>query len=178
MSNILIGENDDATIRLAGVVQDSIVDGYGIRMSIFAQGCPHNCKGCHNPQSHSFTGGYEEKISSLYEKCSTNPLLKGITLSGGEPFCQAEAFIPLCKAVKKIGMDVWAYTGYTYEALVANVVPYGKELLSLVDVLVDGPFVEGSLNLLLWYRGSENQRVIDVKKTIESGNISEIIFDE
>lgn len=173
-----IDKNEDTEIRLAGLVQDSIVDGYGIRMSIFTQGCPHNCKGCHNPQSHSFEGGYEEKISELYQKCKSNPLLKGITLSGGEPFCQAEKFIPLCRSVHELGMDVWAYSGYTYEELLAGAVPYGKELLSHIDVLVDGPYKEEQANLLLWYRGSENQRVIDIKRTKETGNICMMSFDE
>lgn len=166
-------------LRLSGVVNDSIVDGSGIRLAIFTQGCPHGCAGCHNPQTHDKNGGYDEEAQVLYDRLCQNPLAKGITLSGGEPFMQAVALIPLCRAVKAIGngraKDIWIYSGFLYEQLLNDVVPGSAELLRLCDVLVDGKFEQERLNLNLWYRGSSNQRVIDVKSSLECGEV--VIFD-
>lgn len=152
-------------IKLSGVAKQSIVDGKGIRYTIFTQGCPHNCNGCHNPQTHDFSGGYLQSIDGIIEDIKSNPLICGITLSGGEPFCQAEVLIELAKEVKKLGKNVWAYSGYTYEQLANNAQPYSSDLLDLVDVLVDGRFVLEKRDLTLLFRGSSNQRIIDCNET-------------
>ena len=109
--------NTASNLRISGVVAESIVDGPGFRYVVFTQGCPHHCPGCHNPQTHSFEGGYDADIPAMLEEIRRDPLLDGITLSGGEPFCQPEALIPLAKAVKEMGKTVFAYTGYTLEQL-------------------------------------------------------------
>ncbi|WMJ23233.1 anaerobic ribonucleoside-triphosphate reductase activating protein [Paludicola sp. MB14-C6] len=161
----------DKQVKLSGVVKESIVDGKGIRYVIFTQGCPHNCEGCHNPDTHDFAKGYFESTQVLFEQIKSNPLLKGITLSGGEPFCQAEALLDLVKKVKAIGKDVWAYSGYTYEQLQQQPQPFAKELLNEVDVLVDGKFVLSQRDLTLLFRGSKNQRLIDCNKTRAANDI-------
>lgn len=166
------------TLRLSGIVSDSIVDGAGIRMTVFTQGCPHNCKGCHNPQTHDFKAGYDETVESVFEKFLKNPMLKGITLSGGEPFCQADALIELCELVKSKNKDIWAYSGYTFEKLKNNITPNSKKLLGLVDVLVDGKFVLELRDLTLTFRGSSNQRIIDVKKSLAEDKVITIDYDE
>ena len=153
-------------LRLSGVVTDSIVDGKGIRMTVFVQGCPHHCPGCHNPQTHDFSAGYEDSVDRLVEKLKEDPLQCGVTLSGGEPFCQAVALFELAKKVKALGKNVWAYSGYTFEELTSGKIPFAKELLSVCDVLVDGRFLIEQRNLTLPFRGSENQRVLDVAASL------------
>ncbi len=155
-------------LRIAGVVKESIVDGPGLRFVVFAQGCKHNCFGCQNPHTHSFTGGTLVTIDSILEQVKKNPLLDGVTLSGGEPFEQAEVLSKLARRVKKLGLNVITYTGYTYEEIVAG---FGElegwdSLLNATDILVDGRFMLDKKNILLKFRGSENQRIIDVKETM------------
>ncbi|MEG6613967.1 anaerobic ribonucleoside-triphosphate reductase activating protein [Pseudoclostridium thermosuccinogenes] len=166
----------DTQIRIAGIIKESIVDGPGIRIVVFAQGCKHNCPGCHNPQTHSFEGGTLVPIDHILEIARKNPLLDGITLSGGEPFEQAEALAVLAREAKKLHLDVMTYTGYTYEYLVAKASDHKgwKDLLDESDILVDGRFELDKRNLLLKFRGSENQRIIDLKKTRESGKVVEV----
>ena len=160
------------TIRLSGVVGDSIVDGPGLRMTVFTQGCPHHCEGCHNPQTHDFSGGYDETAASLLEKLKSDPLQCGVTLSGGEPFCQAGPLIAFCRAVRALGKSVWAYSGYTFEELTGPAAPpRAKELLELCDVLIDGRFLLAERDLTLTFRGSRNQRVIDVQKSLAEGRV-------
>ena len=151
-------------IKISGVVNDSIVDGAGFRLTVFTQGCHHNCPGCHNRQTHDPEGGFWSDTEDILNVAAENPLLDGITLSGGEPFCQPEALIPLAKAVKEMGKTVFAYTGYTLEQLLelAKSRPAIKELLRLCDTLVDGPYVEALRDLDLEFRGSSNQRLIDL----------------
>lgn len=151
-------------LRLSGIIDESIVDGPGIRYVIFTQGCPHHCPGCHNPQTHDFSGGFNADIPAILEAIREDPLLDGITLSGGEPFCQAEALIPLVKEVRKMGMTVFVYSGYTLEQLLelGKAKPEVIELLKLCDTLVDGPYVEALRDLDLEFRGSSNQRLIDL----------------
>lgn len=158
-------------IRLAGTVNDSIVDGEGIRFVIFVQGCVHNCPGCHNPQTHDFTQGYETDTDELLEKIKANPLLDGVTFSGGEPFCQPAPLCEIAKEVKKLGLNVVCYSGYTFEELIKLSKDDSdiKELLALTDILIDGRFVLEKRNLLLKFRGSDNQRIIDVKRSLETG---------
>ena len=156
-------------IRLAGIVNDSITDGPGLRMTVFTQGCPHHCPGCHNPQTHDFSGGTLASPEEILAKYAGNPLLQGITLSGGEPFCQAEALLPVCRGVRELQGNVWVYSGYTYEELLSDAVPFGAELLALCDVLVDGRYLENERDLTLLFRGSRNQRVIDLAASRKAG---------
>ena len=160
-------------IRIAGLVEDSIVDGPGLRLTVFAQGCLHNCLGCHNVHTHSFTGGSLLGVESIINRVRANPLLDGVTLSGGEPFEQAESFVVLAKMVQALGLNVITYTGYTYERLVAGGAnrPGWQMLLDQTDYLVDGRFVLDKRNLMLRYRGSENQRIIDLKRTRQENTV-------
>jgi anaerobic ribonucleoside-triphosphate reductase activating protein len=160
-------------MRIAGLVNDSIVDGPGIRFSVFAQGCPHKCPGCHNPLSHDPMGGSEIMVEDIIAKLSKNPLLDGVTITGGEPFFQAEECFRIAKTAHEKGLNVWTYTGYTYEQLTAgqDQHPGWKELLEETDVLVDGRFVLEQRSLEIKFRGSRNQRLIDIKKTLAAGEI-------
>lgn len=162
-------------IRLAApITTGSIVDGPGLRAVIWTQGCPHHCKGCHNPQTHSFEGGSEVEVRDIILKISGLKLHKGITISGGEPLEQAAACGEIAKHVKAMGMDVWIYTGYIFEDIIKKCEvarPEWKQLLNYCDVMVDGPFIEQKKNLLLKFRGSENQRLIDVRKSLEEGKV-------
>ena len=149
-------------IRIAGIEEESIVDGPGIRMVVFTQGCKHNCPGCHNPESHSFTGGYLKDIDEILEDIKANPLLDGLTLSGGDPFEQWEAASSLAREVRKLGLNVVTYTGYTFEEILK--VDNFKELLLETDILIDGKYEEKEKSLLLQFRGSKNQRIIDMER--------------
>ncbi|MCI5892609.1 MAG: anaerobic ribonucleoside-triphosphate reductase activating protein [Clostridiales bacterium] len=155
-------------IRIAGIVRESIVDGDGIRFVVFVQGCPHRCEGCHNPQTHDFEGGSIVSTDKILQEFRKNPLLAGITFSGGEPFCQAQPLAELAEEVVKYGKNVWVYSGYTFEQLFEmsqhdnNIL----KLLNIADVLIDGRFMLEQKSLLLRFRGSKNQRMIDLKKTM------------
>lgn len=162
----------DNMIRISGIVSESIVDGTGIRYVIFTQGCIHNCKGCHNPETHDPQGGKLKSSDEIFDEVSRNPLLKGITFSGGEPFLQAEKLANLAMKIKNIGKDIWCYTGFCYEELLGNTVDNSLKLLSLVDVLVDGKFELEQRDLTLLFRGSKNQRVIDCKKSLRQKEIT------
>ncbi|MBQ7093370.1 MAG: anaerobic ribonucleoside-triphosphate reductase activating protein, partial [Clostridia bacterium] len=140
-------------LRIAGVIRESIVDGPGLRFVVFTQGCTHNCEGCHNPATHALDGGYEINADRILTEFFKNPLLKGITLSGGEPFLQAGELVPIAKAVKAGKKDVVIYTGYTLEALRAMNNDDVNELLSYCDVLVDGPFILAQRDLTLTFKG-------------------------
>ncbi len=158
-------------LRIAGTVNDSIVDGPGIRYVIFTQGCPHHCEGCHNPQTHDFAGGKDADIEKIISDILDNPILSGVTFSGGEPFCQADALVPVAEVIKAHGKHLMIYTGYMMEHLQKMDNEGVKSLLELADVIVDGPFVLEEKNLTLSFRGSENQRVIDMVKTRKAGEI-------
>ena len=134
-------------IRIAGTVQDSIVDGPGLRYVIFTQGCPHRCEGCHNPETHDFSGGKLTDTDALFEECTENPLTGGVTFSGGEPFCQAEALYELGKRFKERGLHLMAYSGWTFEELLikAESEEYIGKLLSILDFLVDFAIIPISL---------------------------------
>ena len=159
------------SIRIAGVIGESIVDGPGIRFTIFTQGCKHHCHGCHNPQTHDFDGGKLVTVESVLEQIRKNPLLDGITLSGGEPFEQAEACSELAKAVHAMKLNVMTYSGYTFEEILAGMDDRRswKELLRETEILVDGRFELARKSLLLKFRGSANQRLLDVKKLLKEG---------
>ncbi len=163
-------------IRIAGLTSDSIVDGKGFRFVIFTQGCLHHCKGCHNPETWAMDGGNLMDISEIESMIARNGLLDGITFSGGDPFYQPEACAKIAKWAKERGLNIWAYTGFLYEELLN--MPEVKEFLDLVDVLVDGPFTLEEKSLLLNFRGSKNQRVIDLNETRKTGEIVLLDVDD
>lgn len=153
-------------IRLAADLQaDSIVDGEGIRTVIWTQGCPHHCKGCHNPQTHDFHDGVEVDVTDVIRELKKIKGQDGITLSGGDPVCQSEACLEICKAAHTLGLNVWCYTGFTYEMMIRN--SKHRKLLEEIDVLVDGKFILEQKSYDIDFRGSKNQRIIDVKKSLE-----------
>lgn len=162
----------DEQIRLAGVVKESIVDGPGIRYTIFTQGCPHKCEGCHNPQTHDLNAGKLVSIEKIVNSIHENPLLKGVTLSGGEPFLQAKN---LAKLVAKLDdrLNVITYTGFEFEYLLkyANEKNGYMDLLKCTDILIDGKFDINLKSEFLEFRGSSNQRVIDVKKSLKRNEV-------
>ncbi len=163
----------EVKLRIAGIVNDSVVDGLGIRMTLFTQGCPHRCPGCHNQHTHDFGGGYDITLGEIAQRVKGNPLLDGMTFSGGEPFEQAEALAQLAVWLHENGLNVWCYSGYTLEELQEKAKTNGQVgvLLDNTDVLVDGRFIEAEKNLMLNFRGSANQRVIDMNRTREQGEI-------
>lgn len=164
-------------INLYGTVGDSIVDGPGLRAAVFVQGCSHHCPGCHNPESQPFEGGELTSLDDLMERIRSNGLVKDVTLSGGEPFEQPEACAELARRLREEGYGLWAYTGYLYEDLLAQAQQEGPraqaiaQLLGSLDVLVDGPFVQSKKSYMLKWRGSSNQRVIDMKATRAAGRV-------
>ena len=161
------------TIRLYGLVTDSIVDGPGFRTAIFVQGCPYHCEGCHNPQSQPFEGGTVWTLDDVEKKFTNNPLLSGITLSGGEPAEQAAPCAELAHRAHQKGLNVWTYSGSTLEKLTerAKNDPGLQRLLNETDVLVDGPFILAQRSLELDFCGSKNQRLIDMNATRREGRI-------
>jgi len=158
-------------IRIAGTVNDSIVDGPGLRYVVFVQGCPHHCPGCHNPETWDFNGGKEVNAFDLVQEMASNPLLSGLTLSGGEPFDQPEVSVWLAVNARLQGKNVWCYTGYTWEEILEKNKQEWNNLLRITNVLVDGPFIQEQKSLDLDYRGSRNQRLIDVHKSLVQGKV-------
>lgn len=158
-------------MRIANTVSDSIVDGPGLRFTVFTQGCPHRCPGCHNPETHDPAGGREVSVAELEEEMGKNPLTDGLTLSGGDPFCQAAECAALARIAHEKGLNVWTYTGYTYERLLEGNLPGALELLEQTDVLVDGPFLMAEKSYEALFRGSANQRLIDVKQSKAAGHV-------
>lgn len=161
-------------IRLSGISKESVVDGLGIRYVLYAQGCPHHCKGCHNPSTHSYEGGELMDIESIVSDIKKYPMLDGLTLSGGECFEQAAEFAIMAEEVKAMGLNVWAYTGYTLEEIMLhkNERRGWNELINHIDVLVDGKYQEDDKDLALCFRGSKNQRIIDMQKTLSTGKLN------
>ena len=160
-----------SVMRIANTVSDSIVDGPGLRFTVFTQGCPHGCPGCHNPETHDRHGGREVSVDELAGQMARNPLTDGLTLSGGDPFLQARACAALARIAHEKGLNVWTYTGYTYERLLEGEIPDAEALLEETDVLVDGPFVEALKSYEALFRGSTNQRLIDVARSRAAGRI-------
>ena len=162
----------DTRLKVSGIIDESIVDGPGLRLTVFVQGCPHHCPGCHNPQTHDFEGGYWMDVEDIYKACLENPLLSGVTFSGGEPFCQPAPLYALGCKIKSsgLGLNLMVYSGYTYAQLQAM----AKEnqdvanLLSITDIIVDGPYIEALRNLELKYRGSSNQNVIILSSALDN----------
>lgn len=158
-------------LRISGVVRESIVDGPGIRFVVFTQGCTHACPGCHNPDTHDPMGGYEIEVQKIYDEFIKNPMLKGITFSGGEPMLQPAQLLPLAHMVADLGKDIAIYTGFTFEQLLemGKKTPEIIELLKLSNFLVDGPFVLPQRDLTLTFRGSRNQRIINPALSLARG---------
>ena len=161
-------------LKISGTIPESIVDGKGIRYVIFTQGCPHRCPGCQNPQTHDFAGGKPADTDAILREISQDPLLRGVTFSGGEPFCQPAPLAQLAREIHRRKLDVTVYTGYTLEELWAMHDKDVDDLLAQADVLVDGRFVLAQRDLTLRFRGSRNQRLIDMNKTRETGEIAVI----
>ena len=159
-------------LNLSGIVGDSIVDGPGIRTTIFSQGCPHHCPGCHNPETWDFGCGTDMDEETLLEIVLSNPLCRGVTFSGGEPFAQAAGFAKLARLLKEKGYEVASYSGYTFEELLAGS-PEQRQLLESIDVLIDGPFLMAERSLELVFRGSRNQRILDVPASLAAGKAVE-----
>ena len=156
--------------RLAAPLQnDSVVDGFGVRTVIWTQGCAHNCPFCHNPGTHDFNGGKEFTLDEIYEELDNLPKQDGITLSGGDPLYQIDAVTEIAKYAKKKGLNIWCYTGFTFEEIMKmnEKNPKYLEFLSNIDVLVDGRFEIAKKSLNVLFRGSTNQRLIDMKKTLK-----------
>ncbi len=168
-----------AKLRIAGIVPESVVDGPGFRYTVFTQGCRHHCKGCQNPQTHDFNGGYTVDTDDLFTEMSEDPLIKGLTFSGGDPFEQPAPLAELAEKAHAVGKDIMVYTGYTFEQLLerAKNDPDTAALLRQADVLIDGPFILEQLNLELKFRGSDNQRVIDVPRSLEQGHAVTFEFE-
>jgi len=152
-------------LRVNDFISDSIVDGFGLRFVVFTQGCELRCPGCHNPGTHSLDAGKLIELEDIRKKWKRNPLLHSITISGREPFLQPEPVLALIKMAHKDGLDVNIYSGNTYETLIKKECPYIKQILEEADILIDGPYIQQLKNLNLLWRGSSNQRVIDLKKT-------------
>ena len=153
-------------LRIAGIEPESIVDGPGLRVVIFCQGCLRNCEGCHNPQTWDVDGGTEMTVEEVLKAIKSNPLCRGVTYSGGEPFLQA---VELSKLTRKLtGYEVAVYSGFTVEELLSGT-PDQRELLSLIDVLIDGPYIASERTLELSFRGSGNQRILNVPESLKAG---------
>ena len=159
-------------LELAAIVTDSIVDGPGIRTCVFCQGCPHHCEGCHNPETWEFGIGTPMAEERVLEIVRGNPLCRGVTFSGGEPFAQAEGFARLATLLKEAGYEVASYSGYTFEQLLAGTEEQ-RALLDTIDVLIDGPYIQAERSLELNFRGSRNQRILNVPASLRAGTAVE-----
>lgn len=162
-------------MRIAGFVEESIVDGPGFRIVIFFQGCAHHCYGCHNPETWDFEGGKEVSFDLIKKIIDDNPYADGITLSGGDPLYQIDASTEIAEYAKSKGLDVILYTGFLFEEVLEMTKANQrlKDLLNNVDTLIDGPFILEQRHLSLKFRGSSNQRIIDVKKSLMENKIVE-----
>lgn len=163
--------NNYNKLRIAGIIRESIVDGPGIRFVIFTQGCPNRCPDCHNKQTWDFEGGSLVSINKILKEIDKNPLLKGVTFSGGEPMCQAKVLKKLAKKIKEKNLDLVVFTGYKYEELQEMNNKDINELLNLTDILIDGKFEKDKRDLSLKFRGSRNQRLIDIRKTLKENKV-------
>ena len=159
-------------LDLSGIVSDSIVDGPGIRTTVFTQGCPHRCPGCHNPETWEFGCGTKLDEETVFDIVRSNPLCRGVTFSGGEPFAQAEGFAKLAELLKSEGYEVASYSGYTFETLLRGT-PAQRKLLETIDILIDGPFLLAEKSLEVPFRGSKNQRILDVPASLAAGKAVE-----
>jgi len=171
--------NKEEYIRLAADLQtDSIVDGPGLRAVLWTQGCSHHCKGCQNQQTWDFNGGGLVPISMVKDAIAELEYHTGLTISGGDPMFQPDACLEIAKYAKSLGLNIWVYTGFTFEELLklSKTKPVYLEFLKVIDVLVDGKFILEERDLSILFRGSRNQRLIDVQKTLETSNV--VLFNE
>ena len=159
----------EKSIRIAGIAGDSIVDGPGLRLTVFFQGCLRGCAGCHNKDSWPLQGGQKKTSEALLFEIKKNPLLTGVTFSGGEPLLRAGALLTLAEGIRALGLDLAIYTGWTIEEIIADGDRDALALIGLASVLVDGPFLLGQKSLLLPFRGSKNQRILDAKRSLSEG---------
>ena len=167
-------------LSIIDIIEDTTVDGPGFRTAIYAAGCPNACPGCHNPESWDIKKGKQISTEEILTKVLADDFAN-VTFSGGDPMFQPEGFTKLAQAIKeKSRKNIWCYTGYLFDEDICgkmmDQVPETKELLSYIDVLIDGPFIEERKNLKIRFRGSDNQRIIDVKKTMEAGEI--VLWEE
>ncbi len=172
LSTVLSSESPVPTpgvINVAGFDEDAIADGPGLRFVLFVQGCGHHCPGCHNPQTHEFGAGKDWTVDELYQRVKRNPLQTGVTFSGGDPMFQPEAVAELAERLRADGYDITVFTGFTFEAILAMGHPGQLRLLRATDILIDGPFVMAKKNRLLRFRGSSNQRILDVSASLAEG---------
>lgn len=160
-------------IRLAGIAYESLVNGPGMRRVFFSQGCKHNCEGCFNPDTHDFSGGEERDMDELIEDVLDNPIIKGVTFSGGDPMERAEEFAYMAKKFRENGLNVWSFTGYTFEYILEHLDERlgWREFINNIDVLIDGRFDETKMGDGIRFRGSSNQRIINVKESLDKGEI-------
>lgn len=159
-------------ISVLSVIHDTMVDGPGFRTSIYCAGCPNHCPECHNPQSWDINNGTMTSTEDLLKEIMSDPFAN-VTFSGGDPMFQAEGFAELARAIRKeSNKDIWCFTGYKYENLLKN--PAQRALLEQIDVLVDGPFIKALADKDLFFRGSSNQRLINVKKSLAKGEVVEL----
>jgi anaerobic ribonucleoside-triphosphate reductase activating protein len=165
-------------VRLSGIAFESLVNGPGLRRVLFAQGCIHNCKGCFNPDTHDIQGGQMMDMDKIIDDIKSNPLIQGVTFSGGDCLEQADKFAYMAKEFKKLGLSIWCYTGYTYEYILENKDKRvgWNHLLNSIDVLIDGRFEEDKGDTALRYKGSSNQRIIDIKESLKSNKIVTIEY--
>ncbi len=173
-----IGLSMECKINISGLIEESITDGPGIRFVLFTQGCPRRCAGCHNPHTQPIEGGTLYEWQDVFDKIKRNPLLDGVTFSGGEPMIQAEALLPLAKEIKNLGLNLAIYTGYTFEELQNSVLEGAVSLLQTADILIDGAFKEDLRDYNLKFKGSTNQRVIDLSKTFQNNEVVIITDDK
>jgi len=161
-------------VRIAGIIHESVTDGPGVRSVVFFQGCQRACPGCHNPHTWKLDGGEQTDTQQVMARLKITPLISGITLSGGEPFLQAEAAAEIAQFARSAGLDVWVFTGNTWEDLLAGLDKPGyRELVEAADVIVDGPYQQDLRDLSLAYRGSRNQRIIRVRESLEAAQVME-----
>ncbi len=160
-----------AIIDISGFAPNSITDGPGLRFTVFCQGCIHNCPGCHNPETHPFGTGEKYRVEDIYKMIKKDPLVKGVTFSGGEPFCQREAFCRLAQLLKADGYEIAAYTGFLFEDFIKDKADAKYKLLEYLDILIDGPFILAQRSLDAGFKGSLNQRVINVPASLEKGEV-------
>ena len=166
--NTIMADNK-YTLRVLSIIEDTTVDGPGFRTCIYCAGCTHACEGCHNPQSWNRGGGEEMNIGHIMQVIKADPFAN-VTFSGGDPMLQAEAFTALAKEIKRqTKKDIWCYTGFVFESLLK--MKEQRELLQWIDVLVDGPFIKSQKDLSLLFRGSSNQRLIDVQQSLQQNKV-------
>lgn len=160
-----------AVIDISGFAPNSVTDGPGLRFAVFCQGCSHDCPGCHNPETQPFGTGDKYSREDIRQMIKKDPLVKGVTFSGGEPFDQRSGFLELAKILKKDGYEIAAYTGYTFEQLRRDKRDDKYRLLGYIDTLIDGPFILEQRSLEAGFKGSLNQRVINLPRSLEKGQV-------